>query len=359
VITIIGPKDVSKNKMVFSLDTKENILRSIVEISKKEIPIKDGTIAAAVAAFGYYFLALEGMNSEQGNFLDMLDDIADELIAAKPSSVNLFWCINRLYYRAAEESPHKGKMLEVMQEEAENIQNEIDDIIKCISAEPLNETKIKDVQIIELMLFFCQTSNYNKRRNIRKTAVVLIEHFGTFHNLLEADALEISASLGSKMPEKTKQSIGVLLSAMLGAYMRYQVCKLGSAVLDRPEKAAKYVKALLYGKTIEHLYLLLLDKNNNLLDAILIGKGTVDSAAAYPREFARVALKHKANARYAVLAHNHPSGNLCESPDDIIATIKAKDALEVIGIRVVDHIIIAGEGYKSFAETSTKPFDYN
>ena len=316
----------------------------------------DSAIFAAAIVLKFYDLALESANFDSDSFLDSIDKIADELLSERPSCINVFWCINRVYYKAAVQSPHKGKMLEAMCEEIKNIQNELSNLTKCISDE---NSEISDMQIVEFLLFFCQSSNENKRNNIRKTAISLLEHFGTIHNLLEADALEICSALDSDMQIKTKQSIGVLFSTILGAFMRYQVCALGGEAIDRPEKAAKYVKALLYGKTIEHLYLLLLDKDNNLLDAILIGKGTVDSAAAYPREVARMALKHKQYAKYAILAHNHPSGNLDESPDDIIATVKAKNALEVIGIRVVDHIIIAGEKYKSFAEAGIKPFDYD
>ena len=358
LLTITGSNSMSKKELTFLLHTKEDIIKAIAEIAKKDMPIKDGALVAVAAAFGCYFLALETAPSEQCDFLAEIDNIADELLNAKPSSVNLFWGLNRMYHQAARKSPHKGEMLEAMRTEAENIQNELDDILKCINSDCISETEISDIQITELLLFFCQSSNYNKRKNIRETASVLLEFFGGLNNLLESNTLEICAALGKGLPEKSKQSIGILFSLIPGIHMKYNVQKLRGEPLGTPDKAAEYAKALLYGKTIEHLYLLLLDKNKNLLDAILLGKGTIDSSAMYPRESVREALKHKAKAHYAIFAHNHPSSSLNVSQDDITATVKAKEALAHVGIRVVDHIIIAGENYISFAESGIHPFEY-
>lgn len=361
IITLITLSGMLEKESEFFLRTKEDIVKIISEIEKQDVPSNNSisaSAAAIAAAFGYYFLALEASSLGQCDFLAKLDDIADDLLNIKPSSANLFWCLNRLYHRAVLKSPHKGEMLEAMRTEAENMQNELDNILKCISSDTFSETQISDVQIVELLLFFCQSSNQNKRRSIRKVSAGLLEYFGSLNNLLESDTLEICTALGKTLPEKSKQSIGILFSLVPGIYMRCQVRRLSGEVLETPFKAAEYAKALLYGKTIEHLYLLLMDKNNNLIDAILLGKGTIDSSAMYPRESVRAALKHKEKAHYAVLAHNHPSGSLNMSQDDITATVKAKEALELVGIMVVDHIIIAGEDYTSFAETRTHPFDH-
>jgi DNA repair protein RadC len=206
-------------------------------------------------------------------------------------------------------------------------------------------------------MFSCQTSNTSKRQNIRKTATLLLNHFGSLHNLFEADPLEICYALGEDMPEKTKQSIAILLSLIPHLYIRYKTRKLSGEILDTPKKAGEYFKALFHGKIIEHLYLMVLDKDKNKLGVILISKGTIDSSALYPREFVRAALRYKPYAHYAVLAHNHPSGSPYFSPNDITATVKATEALKAIGIRVIDHIIIADEEYISALETYTHPFD--
>ena len=76
-------------------------------------------------------------------------------------------------------------------------------------------------------------------------------------------------------------------------------------------------------------------------------RGTVDSASVYPREVVKEALAYNASA--VVLAHNHPSGIAEPSQADITITAKLKEALELIDVRVLDHLIIGSE-VVSFAE---------
>lgn len=77
-------------------------------------------------------------------------------------------------------------------------------------------------------------------------------------------------------------------------------------------------------------------------------RGTVDQAAVYPREVVRSAIE--ANASAVLLCHNHPSGSPQESDGDRRITKKLEEALDVIQVRVIDHIIVAGTEHVSFAE---------
>ncbi|QQD19684.1 DNA repair protein RadC [Spongiibacter nanhainus] len=77
-------------------------------------------------------------------------------------------------------------------------------------------------------------------------------------------------------------------------------------------------------------------------------RGTIDSAAVHPRVVVRKALEH--NAAAAILVHNHPSGNLEPSQSDKAITKKLKDALSLIDVRTLDHILVTVEGTLSFAE---------
>lgn len=76
--------------------------------------------------------------------------------------------------------------------------------------------------------------------------------------------------------------------------------------------------------------------------------GTLTSTALYPREVIKKALEHGAAA--LILSHNHPSGNLKPSREDINITSKLKEACSTMDILIHDHIIIAGDNYTSFAE---------
>jgi DNA repair protein RadC len=76
--------------------------------------------------------------------------------------------------------------------------------------------------------------------------------------------------------------------------------------------------------------------------------GTVNGTAVYPREVAKRALAYNATA--VILVHNHPSGNPEPSRADELLTQRLKQALELLDVRVLDHLIIGNEGCVSFAE---------
>jgi DNA repair protein RadC len=77
-------------------------------------------------------------------------------------------------------------------------------------------------------------------------------------------------------------------------------------------------------------------------------RGTIDGASVYPREVLKEALKM--NAAAVIFAHNHPSGIADPSQADLDITRILKDALALVDIRVLDHLIIAGGDTVSFAE---------
>lgn len=88
----------------------------------------------------------------------------------------------------------------------------------------------------------------------------------------------------------------------------------------------------------EHFTVLYLDNRHRLLSAETPFSGTIDSAAVYPREIVKRALHN--NAAAVILAHNHPSGVAEPSDTDIRLTRKLGDALGLLDIRVLDHIVI-------------------
>jgi DNA repair protein RadC len=92
-----------------------------------------------------------------------------------------------------------------------------------------------------------------------------------------------------------------------------------------------------------------LDCRNRLIRRKVIFRGTLESAPARPREILREALR--ANAARLVVAHNHPSGSLEPSEEDMLFTTKLSGAAEMVGIRLLDHLIVgAGGKFFSFAD---------
>jgi DNA repair protein RadC len=93
---------------------------------------------------------------------------------------------------------------------------------------------------------------------------------------------------------------------------------------------------------------ILLDKRHRLIEYVELFRGTIDGASVHPREVVKLALAK--NAAAILLAHPHPSGVAEPSQADELITQRLKDALSLIDVRVLDHLIIAGGDVVSMAE---------
>ncbi len=127
----------------------------------------------------------------------------------------------------------------------------------------------------------------------------------------------------------------------------YAMEKKSDYKFDGPEAAV--AKLLPYRKKkIEYFVILLVDNKNRLIGKRVISKGTVDQAPVFPREIVRYALIKQASG--IILAHNHPGGDPYPSLRDRELTQRVKQTCVDLGIRVLDHIIVASEGHFSFQE---------
>lgn len=114
-----------------------------------------------------------------------------------------------------------------------------------------------------------------------------------------------------------------------------------------PEATKEFLRFKLGGLEREVFAVMLLDNQHRLIEFNELFKGTVDAASVYPREVVKAALA--CNAAAVIFAHNHPSGQPEPSEADKRITQRLKDALALVYIRVLDHIVV-GEGCVSFAE---------
>ena len=117
-------------------------------------------------------------------------------------------------------------------------------------------------------------------------------------------------------------------------------------------KTSEVAKAVLQyklgGYQCEMFACLFLDSSHRMLEFVEMFRGSVSYATVHPREVVKEALR--LNAAAVILAHNHPSGNGDPSPQDIELTNKLKDILQVIDVRVLDHLVI-GDEITSFADS--------
>lgn len=128
--------------------------------------------------------------------------------------------------------------------------------------------------------------------------------------------------------------------------LRARLQRLGT--LSSPEDAFAFLRVRLAGLRHEEFHVAWLDQRHRVVDVERLFRGTIDTAAVYPREVVVSALQH--NAAACLLAHNHPSGTPEPSAADRVITLRLKEALAVIDVRVVDHVVVAAEGVVSLAQ---------
>ena len=109
-----------------------------------------------------------------------------------------------------------------------------------------------------------------------------------------------------------------------------------------------YLQLYFSRQTHESFVVLFLDVRNKLIECNEMFRGTLSHTSVYPREVVKAALEN--NAASVILAHNHPSGTVEPSNADKTLTRSLKQALGLVDIRVLDHIIVAGSKTFSFAE---------
>ncbi len=171
----------------------------------------------------------------------------------------------------------------------------------------------------------------------------LLNQFGGLRPLLSADIGQLLGIHGLGMA-KACQLSAVLELAKLG--MEEDLKR--DCLLDQPYKVKSYCKQILAPLQVEHCIALLLDNQHRLIMTHEVSRGTLTQTSIYPRELVKAGLRHHAAA--VILAHNHPSGQPEPSPADLQLTSQLSQTLQLVDIRLLDHVIVAGHQAISLAE---------
>ena len=193
----------------------------------------------------------------------------------------------------------------------------------------------------ELLAIFLRTGVAG--RSAVDLARDLLGHFGGLRALLTASSEQFCARHGLG-PAKYAQ-----LQAVLEMARRHlgETLARGEALTD-PGATRRYLAAQLRDLDHEVFGCLLLDNRHRVIRYSELFTGTLNGASVYPREVVRHMLKY--NAAAVIFAHNHPSGVAEPSAADRQLTARLKAALELVEVRVLDHIIIGDGEAVSFAE---------
>ncbi|MFH2012283.1 MAG: DNA repair protein RadC [Pseudomonadota bacterium] len=176
----------------------------------------------------------------------------------------------------------------------------------------------------------------------------LLEQFGGLGGLLHANrkTLEEIKGLGAA-------KIAQLLAATEIAKRQLKEEIIGKAIINGPEDVLEYLSLSMSNLKEEVFKVIYLNSANMVLAIEDLFKGTVDQSAVYPREVIKRALE--LNASGLIFIHNHPSGSLRPSKQDLSLTERLIKACQAVDLTPLDHLILSANGHVSFKEKGLFP----
>ena len=193
-------------------------------------------------------------------------------------------------------------------------------------------------EVVELILSYAIP-----RINVNPIAHCLVKRFGSLSGVLEAGVGELCAVDG------IGPASAVLIKLFSDVGRKYQLSKCGKRpLLNTIAAIGRYCVALTYGLAYENLFVICLDAQKRLINAVQIEEGTPGEIQIQVRKLIEVAIQNKADS--IVLTHNHPSGSAMPSDNDIMSTNQIITSFKTVGIPVIDHIIVSEMRYTSMTE---------
>lgn len=196
-----------------------------------------------------------------------------------------------------------------------------------------------DHEVLELLLYYAIP-----RIDTNEIAHRLIDRYGSLLDVLEApvEDLEQVEGIGKAAATLLHLVPVVMRKAKLEQAQR-------DLAMTSTEAAGMYLLECFGGEKTEAVYMLCIDKKGKLIARKKLGVGTFNSANIDVRKLVEYALL--TGAFGVILSHNHPSGVALPSQDDYIATMKVYGALDAIGVKLMDHIIVADGDFVSMADS--------
>lgn len=177
--------------------------------------------------------------------------------------------------------------------------------------------------------------------SVMKTAQRLLEKFDNIQGIAEASIEELCRVRGIGFAKACQ----IKAAFELANRWDKSIQNKGKVVIKTPEDAYNELKGRFRGKKKEYFWAILLDTRNQIIKCVEISIGSLDTSIVHPREVFKEAIA--ASAASIIAAHNHPSGNPEGSQDDIHLSKRLREAGELVGIELVDHIIIGDGKYIS------------
>lgn len=196
----------------------------------------------------------------------------------------------------------------------------------------------------ELLALIIRSGDPSTKQSAIDLGRELISHFDG--NLRELGSADIAQICGIKGMGLAKAS-GIKAAFTLAA--RFQARKLERFErFTSPRQVFDYFHHEFRDSRKEYFLTLLLDGKNRIIRRVQVSEGSLNQSIVHPREVFSPAVKESAAAM--ILVHNHPTGDPTPSSEDIAVTRRLREAGEIMGIKVLDHIIVGDGEYLSFVE---------
>lgn len=187
--------------------------------------------------------------------------------------------------------------------------------------------KLVDYELLELLISYAIP-----RIDVKPIAKTLLLKFGNIHQIITAKISDLTQIKG--IGENAAVLIN-LISEIIKLDLKTEL--KDAPIFSNQAKLENYVKILFMGKTSEEFHILYLDTESRLIADDLHSTGTNDNVAVYPREILKMALE--LNAKFIILAHNHPEKNYMFSEADVELTDEIRRILSVVDVELLDHIL--------------------
>ena len=196
-----------------------------------------------------------------------------------------------------------------------------------------------DHNVLELLLFYAQP-----RKDTNALAHRLMQTFGSLDAVFEAtpEALMKVDGVG--------ESAAILIHLVPEAARRYRIAKeTPGTILGSSKDVGQYMIPRFLNCRGEAVYMLCLDPKHRVIGCHELSSGSPTSVSVTVRQIVEIALTQ--NAAAVILAHNHPNGLALPSPEDNASTQRIRNALALVNIPLLDHIIVSGEDFVSMADS--------
>ena len=195
-----------------------------------------------------------------------------------------------------------------------------------------------DHEALELLLYYAIP-----RKDTNGIAHELMNRYGTLEAVLSAPVEDLMRVEG------IGEQAAVLLKLVPKVVQKARLSANKDTILNSTERAGSFLLERFRGEKNEVIYQLCLDKKGKLLSCRRLNEGGADSSELNLRRLVENALLASASA--VILSHNHPSGIALPSTEDYVTTERVQEALRMVGVTLVDHIIVADDDFVSMADS--------